>query len=82
MDTSCYFDVSLTKALQKRLSPTDHSRKVEFFMSYNALKTYIKNLSVEYFLYDWERIYGIAIALNLPDVSGERALYYFALAIL
>ncbi|KAF5193332.1 Ribonuclease h-like domain, partial [Thalictrum thalictroides] len=72
---------ALLRALQKRLAPTDHSRKAEIIKSYNALKRYDKNQSVERFLYDWERVYGLAIGLNLPDVMEERPLYDFALSL-
>lgn len=49
--------------------------------SYNALKTYSKNQSVDHFLFDSERVYSFAVALNLPDESDERSFYDFALVV-
>lgn len=72
---------ALLRALQKRLSPTTQSRKADIIKSYNALKSYHKDQSVDRYLYDWERVYGLAVALKLPDVAEERPLYDFALAI-
>ena len=72
---------ALLRALQKRLAPTDHSVKVDVINSYNALKKYNKNQSVDRFLYEWERVYGLATTINLPDVFEERPLYDFALAL-
>lgn len=33
------------------------------------------------YLYEWERVYGLAKALSLPDVQEERPLFDFALAL-
>ena len=72
---------ALLRALQKRLAPTNHSKKAEVIRSYNALKVYDKSQPVDRFLYNWERVYGLALALNIPDVMEERPLYDFALSI-
>ena len=72
---------ALLRALQKRLSPTDQSRKMEVIRAYNAIKNYDGRQSIDRFLYEWERIYGLATSLNLPDVMEERPLYDFALAL-
>lgn len=69
-----------TKSISKRLPSTNQSRKTDTIKSYNALKKY-KDQSVNRYLYDWERVYGLAVAHKLPDVAEERPLYDFALAI-
>ncbi|KAF5200461.1 Reverse transcriptase family protein [Thalictrum thalictroides] len=63
------------------MSPTDQSRKIEVIRAYNSLKIYDKGQTVDRFLYEWERIYGIALTLNLPDVLEDRPIYDFAIAI-
>ena len=72
---------ALLRALQKRLAPTIHSKRNEIIRSYNSLKIYDSNQPVERFLYEWERVYGLAVSINLPDVLEERPLYDFALAL-
>jgi hypothetical protein len=67
--------------LKKRLSPTDQARKLEVIRAYSALKQYSKRISMETYLYEWERLYSLAIDLDLPDVKEERPLYDFAQAI-
>lgn len=69
------------RSLHKRLAPTDQGRKAEVIKLYNSLKVYNKDQTVERFLYEWVRIYGLAVSLNLPDVTEERPLYDFALAL-
>lgn len=54
---------------------------MEVIRAYNAIKIYDKQLSVYRYLYEWERIYGLAISLKLPDVMEERPLYDFALTL-
>ncbi|KAF5189162.1 Ribonuclease h-like domain [Thalictrum thalictroides] len=72
---------ALLRALQKRLSPTIQSRKIQIIRAYNALKIYNKQQSVDRFLYEWERVYGLAVSVGLPDVMDERPLYDFALSL-
>jgi hypothetical protein len=68
-------------ALQKRLAPTDKTKKIQLKNRYNKLKKFRKNGSIEQWLETWERTYTEAKALRLLDVANERPLFDFIQAI-
>lgn len=68
-------------ALKKRLAPTDEARKLEIINKYSRLRFFDKNMGVEAWLKDWEITYADAVALDLPEVSGDRSQSNFAVAL-
>ena len=44
---------------------------------YNTHKTFDKQQSIDQFLYEWERVYGLTLSLKLSDIREERSLYDF-----
>src|SRR5438045_3249893 len=68
-------------ALKKRLAPTDRARKIELARTYQSLKRPPRQMPVERWLQQWEKIYTDAKKLELPEVQDDRPLYDFLLVI-
>ncbi|KAI0993953.1 hypothetical protein K3495_g14231 [Podosphaera aphanis] len=68
-------------ALKKRLAPTDEARKMEVVDKYQRLRQFDKRTDVEAWCKDWEITYADAVALDLPEVSGNRSQNDFAIAL-
>ena len=68
-------------ALKKRLAPTDQARKIELSIQYANLKNFSKKEPIGQWLGKWEKTYQDAKALDLPEVSGDRSLFDFTLAL-
>jgi hypothetical protein len=68
-------------ALKKHLAPTDRAKEYEITKRYAKLKSYNKSQPVEHWLDDWERTYSEGYIMGIPEVSGTRSLFDFAMAI-
>ena len=68
-------------ALKKHLAPTDRAKEFEITKRYAKLKSYDKSQPIKQWLDDWERTYSEGYIMAIPEVSGTRSLFDFAMAI-
>jgi hypothetical protein len=71
----------ILQALKKRLEPTALTRSYDLVKEYQALKKVPRYSEIELWLTRWETTYADALAINLPDVRDNRALWDFIAAV-
>ena len=72
---------NLLVALKQRLAPTDQARSLYLEKQYEKLKKGPCNQDIETWVNDWQRMYTDALIHGLAEVSGDRPIRDFFLAI-
>jgi Reverse transcriptase (RNA-dependent DNA polymerase) len=71
----------MLSALRKRLAPTDRARQLDLARQYQELKKTPRAQQLDRWLQSWEKTYKECLDNKLPEVTDERPVYDFLLAI-